>query len=149
MTVGKICTRTVTIIDRNESAREAAKLMRKHHVGDLVVIDAKDARRVPVGIVTDRDIVISVAALDVDVDKITVGDIMTPKVITSHVDEDELELAQRMRGLGIRRIPVVDERGSLIGIIAMDDLLEHLSEGLSSIAHIHERQREHEATARR
>lgn len=149
MSVGKICTRTVTIIDRTESAREAAKLMRKHHVGDLVVVDVKDARRIPVGIVTDRDIVISVVASEVDADKITVSDIMSPKVVTAHVEEDELELAQRMRGLGIRRIPVVDERGSLIGIIAMDDLLEHLSEGLNSIAHIHERQREHEATARR
>ena len=149
MSIGKICTRTVTIIDRTESARDAAKLMRKHHVGDLVVIDVKDARRIPVGIVTDRDIVISVVAADVDADKITVSDIMAPKVVTAHVDEDELELAQRMRGLGIRRIPVVDERGSLIGIIAMDDLLEHLSEGLSSIAHIHERQREQEASARR
>ncbi len=149
MSIGKICTRTVVVIDRNESASEAAKLMRLHHVGDLVVTDQRDAQRRPLGIVTDRDIVVSVVALGVVPDKITVGDIMSSSAHTAREDEDEMEVAERMRGLGVRRIPVVNAGGSLIGIIAMDDLLEHLSEGLDSIAHIHERQREHEVTTRR
>lgn len=149
MSIGKICTRTVIVIDRNESASEAAKLMRQHHVGDLIVTDQRDAQRKPLGIVTDRDIVVSVVALGVVADKITVGDIMSSKAHTAREDEDEMEVAERMRGLGVRRIPVVNAGGSLIGIIAMDDLLEHLSEGLDSIAHIHERQREHEVSTRR
>lgn len=149
MAVGRICTRSVIVVDRAESAREAASLMRKHHVGDLVVTNDRDTERKPLGVVTDRDIVVSVVALGVDPDKITVGDIMSSHAFTAHEDEDELDVAQRMRGLGVRRIPVVDRQGSLVGIVVMDDLLEHLSEGLSSIAHIHDRQREHEATARR
>lgn len=148
MSIGKICTRTVTIIDRTESAREAAELMRQHHVGDLVVVDEGNARRIPVGIVTDRDIVISVVALGVDPDKITVGDIMSSRVVTARLEEDEMDLAHRMRGLGVRRVPVVDEHGGLVGIIAMDDLLEHLSEGLSNIARVYERQHEQEVAAR-
>ncbi|MDE2234575.1 MAG: CBS domain-containing protein [Gammaproteobacteria bacterium] len=149
MSIGKICTRTVIVIDRNESATEAAKLMRQHHVGDLVVVNERDEVRKPLGVVTDRDIVVSVVALGVVPEKITVGDIMSSKAHVAREDEDELEVAERMRGLGVRRVPVVDTRGALVGIIAMDDLLEHLSEGLDSIAHIHERQREHEASARR
>ena len=149
MSIEKICTRTVIVIDRNESATEAAKLMRQHHVGDLVVTNERDDIRKPLGIVTDRDIVVSVVALGVVPDRITVGDIMSSNAHVAREDEDELEVAERMRGLGVRRVPVVDTLGALVGIVAMDDLLEHLSEGLDSIAHIHERQREHEVSARR
>jgi len=82
MSIGSICTRTVVVIDRNESATEAAKLMRQHHVGDLVVINERDDARKPLGVVTDRDIVVSVVALGVVPDRITVGDIMSSKAHT-------------------------------------------------------------------
>jgi predicted transcriptional regulator len=59
MAIGDICVREVLVTERATTAQEAAKLMRQYHVGDLVVVDATSGQRVPVGIVTDRDIVIS------------------------------------------------------------------------------------------
>ena len=56
MPIGEICNRDVVVVQRNESALEAAKLMRHHHVGDVVVVEERGGLRVPVGLVTDRDL---------------------------------------------------------------------------------------------
>src|SRR5690242_8806327 len=66
MPVGEICTREVVIVKRNDSVLEAAKLMRQHHVGDVVVIEERGGVRVPVGIVTDRDLVVEILAPQLD-----------------------------------------------------------------------------------
>ncbi|MFB6260278.1 MAG: CBS domain-containing protein, partial [Thiohalorhabdaceae bacterium] len=72
MAIGEYCNREVVITDRSHSIREAAKLMRDHHVGDLVVVAEKSgAKRTPVGIVTDRDLVLGVLAQDVGLDEVT------------------------------------------------------------------------------
>jgi CBS domain-containing protein len=60
MPIGEICVREVIICNRSISVVEAAQLMRRYHVGDLVVVDETTGKRIPVGLITDRDIVTSV-----------------------------------------------------------------------------------------
>ena len=82
MSVGEICNREVIIVHRDETVQEAAKLMRQHHVGDVVVVDDRNGVRVPVGIVTDRDVVVEIVATELDQATMTVGDIMAQELFT-------------------------------------------------------------------
>jgi predicted transcriptional regulator len=144
MSVGEICNREVVIVQKSVSVVEAARLMRTHHVGDLVVIDERDARKFPVGIVTDRDIVVGVVAAGVSPEALKVGDIMGPEVATVRESEGLFGALRYMRDKGVRRMPVVDGSGALVGILALDDLLSLLAEEMTELAKLvsHERQRE-------
>jgi predicted transcriptional regulator len=144
MAVGEICNREVVITEKALSVVDAAQLMRKHHVGDLVVVEEKDGRKHPVGIVTDRDIVVEVVAAEVNPDALKVGDIMSPEVATVHESEGLFEALRHMRDKGVRRMPVVDHEGGLVGILTLDDLLGLLAEEMTELAKLvsHERQRE-------
>lgn len=144
MAVGEICNREVVIAERSLSVAEAARLMRTHHVGDLVVVEETGGHRQPVGIVTDRDIVVEVVAAGVNPEALKVGDIMGPDVATVRESEGLFEALRYMRDKGVRRMPVVDAGGGLIGILTLDDLLGLLAEEMSELAKLvsHERQRE-------
>lgn len=144
MAVGEICNHEVVIAEKALSVVDAAQLMRKHHVGDLVVVEEKAGRKHPVGIVTDRDIVVEVVAAGVDPDALKVGDIMGPEVATVHEGEGLFEALRHMRDKGVRRMPVVDHQGGLVGILTLDDLLGLLAEEMTELAKLvsHERQRE-------
>lgn len=146
MGVGEVCNREVIIIDREGSIREAAGLMREYHVGNVVVVEEKNEERFPVGILTDRDIVLELIALDVDINAVTVGDAMSFELITAREEDDVMETIKRMRHKGVRRIPVVNDRGGLEGILAVDDLMDLLSEQLTDLARLvmGEQQRESE-----
>jgi CBS domain-containing protein len=118
----------------NESIVEAAVLMRQEHVGDLIVVERRGQAQVPVGIITDRDIVVSVVAKGVAPASLRVGDAMTRDVLTVREDSS-LEFALReMRRFGVRRAPVVRSNGDLVGVIAVDDLIQHLAVQLSRLA---------------
>src|SRR5688572_9725864 len=82
MTIRDICNRDVAVATRETTAQAAAKLMRHYHVGSLVVIDHEDGRRVPVGVVTDRDLIMEIHALDLDPRVIAVGDILGDRLVT-------------------------------------------------------------------
>jgi CBS domain-containing protein len=144
MAVGEICNREVVIAEKALSVVDAARLMREHHVGDLVVVETRDGRKHPVGIVTDRDIVVEVVAAGVNPDSLNVGDIMGPEVATVRESEGLFEALRYMRGKGVRRMPVVDNTGGLVGILTMDDMLSLLAEEMTELAKLvsHERQRE-------
>jgi predicted transcriptional regulator len=144
MAVGEICNREVVIVEKALSVVDAAQLMRAHHVGDLVVVEARDGRKHPVGIVTDRDIVLEVVAAGVNPASLKVGDIMGQEVVTVRESEGLFEALRYMRGKGVRRMPVVDSVGGLIGILTLDDLLTLLAEEMTELAKLvsHERQRE-------
>jgi CBS domain-containing protein len=112
MTIGEICTRVTVFTTRETTVAEAAKLMRQHHVGSLVVVDeVKGGKRVPVGIVTDRDAVVEVMATGLDPKTITVGDIMAQELVTARESEGVLETMQIMRYKGVRRLPIVGKSG--------------------------------------
>ncbi|NWH03772.1 CBS domain-containing protein [Desulfobacter latus] len=136
MNVGEVCNREVIIIDRDGSIRDAAGLMRKYHVGNVVVVEEKNGDRFPVGILTDRDIVLELIALDVDINAVTVGDAMSFELITAREEDNVMETIKRMRHKGVRRIPVVNDRGVLEGILAVDDLIDSLSEQLTDLARL-------------
>lgn len=144
MAVGEICNREVVVTEKALSVVDAAQLMRKHHVGDLVVVEEKDGSRRPVGVVTDRDIVVEVVAAGVNPEALTVGDIMSPEVATVREGEGLFEALRYMRDKGVRRMPVVDREGALVGILTLDDLLELLAEEMAELAKLvsHERKRE-------
>lgn len=128
MTVGEICNREVIVIQRDEAVVEAAKLMRQYHVGAVIVVDKHNDRQIPVGIVTDRDLVVEVLATELDETVITVGDIMAPDIFTVKEDTATYEAIEFMRRKTIRRLPIVDEAGELVGILTLDDVLQLLSE---------------------
>ena len=133
MSVGAVCNREVVITDRESSILEVTKLMRRHHVGDVVITEDRDGERVPVGIVTDRDIVVELLAEEVDLNAVDIGDVMSFELLIAREDDDILETIKRMQGKGVRRMPVVNQRGGLVGLLAMDDLVELIAEQLSDL----------------
>ena len=136
MTVGKLCARNVATGTRSTTVLEAAKQMRHRHVGDLVVVEGN----APVGVVTDRDIVISVVATGLDPAVFTLGDLLLKDAITCTEDLDATACLQQMRTHAIRRMPVMDQNGILVGIITVDDLLRMLAGELGEVAKLIERE---------
>lgn len=134
MTINEICNREVITIHRDEPVLEAAKLMRQYHVGSVIVIEKHNGRQIPVGIVTDRDLVVEVLATELDQTVITVGDIMAPEIFTIKESAGTAETIQLMRHKTTRRLPVVDNDGELVGMVTLDDILELLSEELLDLA---------------
>ena len=149
MSIGALCNREVVCASRETTVHDAAQLMRQRHVGTLVVVDDFSGRRVPVGIVTDRDIVVEVNAVGLDPKTITLGDIMDEALVTVSEGAGLHEAMGAMRAKGVRRLPVVGKEGELVGILAVDDLLELLGDELSDVARIIAREQAHEARARR
>ena len=145
MIVGELCNRIVVFARPEETVREAARRMRDNHVGDLVVVEKWEVGRVPVGIVTDRDLVVGPLAGGEDLDRLRVGEVMSRDIVTA-CERDDLEHAlQTMRVNGIRRLPVVDDEGVLQGILTLDDVLEHLDEELAALVQLVAREQAREA----
>lgn len=134
MTIGDICNRELIVIQRDETAQEAAKLMRQFHVGSIVVIDKTNGSAIPVGVVTDRDLIVEIMATELDASVITVGDIMSQELFTVKEDAAIHEAVELMRRKTVRRLPVVDESGELIGILTLDDVLQLMSEQMLDLA---------------
>jgi CBS domain-containing protein len=134
MPIGSLCNRNVVFAARDTTIADAANLMRHQHVGDVVVIDKVDGQHLPVGIVTDRDIVVEVIAMGLDAKVLTLGDILVGNLVTA--DElDEREDTLRLMCLkGIRRLPVVNSTGGLVGIVTVDDLIGELALELTEVS---------------
>ena len=129
MTVGDICNRNVVVAPKTEGVIDAAKRMRMAHVGDVVVVEERQGRHVPIGIVTDRDIVVIVVAGDPDhIHYLDLDDMMTDDLVTAHEHDSVESAVARMQEHGVRRLPIVDAAGALIGILTMDDLMRHFGE---------------------
>jgi CBS domain-containing protein len=149
MPIGEVCVREVLVAQKSTTVQEAAQLMRHHHVGNLVVVHAPNGHRVPSGIVTDRDIVISVVATKLDPAVFTLGDLVTEELVTVREDQGILECIQKMRTKGIRRMPVVDAEGDLVGIVTVDDLIQLLGEEMSELGKLISREQAKETRSRR
>ena len=135
MTVGVICTRNVVVAPKDESIVDAAKRMRMLHVGTVVVVNEGDERRVPLGILTDRDIVLSVVASDPEhLRFLTVGDAMSDDLVTAPEDTSLTDALALMQERGIRRLPVVDHAGSLVGIVTVDDVVRSMAAEMARLA---------------
>ena len=147
MEVGTICQRLVFTIRRFDEVTRAAQLMREKHIGYLVVVELNPLAR-PVGVLTDRDIVVGVIARGVDPKTVCVGDIMTVNPITAR-ESDSVEAAlQKMREFGVRRLPVVNGRRELVGILAMDDVLQFIAGGAQEVVNTIRKERLMESVTR-
>jgi CBS domain-containing protein len=148
MPIGEICSREVVFVRRDESIVQAAQLMRGHHVGDVIVVDERDGARVPVGILTDRDIVVEIVAKGVDPSAVTVADAMSAEVVTAGEHDGIYETIEHMREKGVRRLPVVNAKGALVGLVSLDDLLDLLGDEISSLAKLVSREQKRERAHR-
>ena len=149
MPINEICDRDVVTVGRDSTVIQAAKLMRLRHVGDVVIVEERDGKRVPVGIVTDRDVVVEVLATELDPNVITVGDIMIPSLAVVDEGAGVLEAIRGMAGKGVRRLPVVDAAGGLVGIVTLDDLLLLLAKEFGALTKLVTLEQKHEANRRR
>lgn len=141
-----LCNRHVVHIEADATVQEAAQLMREKHVGDVVVVEGKRGILQPIGMLTDRDIVTLVVGEDITPQNLRVSDVMAhnPKVIHQF---DEISTAiERMSEAGVRRLPIVDERGSLIGIVTADDLHQILARLQTQLSSVSSQQLVHEVT---
>jgi CBS domain-containing protein len=134
MPISECCNIGVVTCEADTSISDVAALMRKHHVGDVIVVEDKDNKRVPIGIVTDRDIVIETVALDVDANAFTAGDLMSAPIATVREEAGFVEALRTMRDHKVRRMQVVTPAGTLFGIVTADDISNLLTRGLSLMA---------------
>jgi CBS domain-containing protein len=134
MNVGNCCSKQVVKVSAATSLREASLLMRNHHVGTLVVVATERGIERPVGIITDRDIVVAVLAPGARPEAIRAGDAMPTELFTVREDAGVFEAFRQMAEHGVRRLPVVRADGGLAGIVTGDDLLRVVAAELASFA---------------
>lgn len=123
MRISQICTSEVVCCGPDTTALEAARLMRARHVGDVVVVSDVEKERVPLGVVTDRDLAIEVLGNGREAAIMPLSGLVRSPVVIAADYEDVHAALERMRAHGVRRMPVVDDRGALVGIVTLDDLL--------------------------
>lgn len=104
-----------------------AQRMQSKNIGALPVVDNNVSKKL-VGIVTDRDLALKVVGASRDVTSTQIGEVMTPDPVTCHPEDDLDATLRRMASYQIRRIPVVDESGQVVGIIAQADIAIHLDD---------------------
>lgn len=149
VTVRDLSAQEVVTVTPTTTLAECAQIMRRQHVGSVVVIDDKGERDDPRGIVTDRDIVIETVAVGLDATTLTASDVMTAPLATVRDDDDILDALAKMREHGVRRLPVLDVAGNLSGIITVDNLLEALAEQLDSLVRVIKAEQTRETATRK
>ena len=137
MSVERFCQRDVDTAGPDESAFQAAERMHQRTVGALVVVDESTA---PIGIVTDRDLMVRVIAAERDPHTTAVREIMTPQPKTVLELTDIESVVALMQNGAFRRVPVVNDLGHLVGIITLDDILLLSSEGFTLVGRLLERE---------
>jgi CBS domain-containing protein len=148
MNAGELCNRTVYIIRPDESVLEAARLMKEHHVGCLVVVEERGDDRVPIAMVTDRDLVVKgIAEAPAELATMKVAQVMSDGLVAARDNERMYDVRRKMRSRGVRRIPVVDAQDRLQGIIAFDDLVDWMAQELTDLARLVSREQERESEA--
>jgi predicted transcriptional regulator len=148
MKVGDICRRAVVAIDNGMDVIAAAELMRQQHVGFLIVYRSGDELRQPIGVLTDRDLVIEIIARKVDPAVLTVDDVMTRHPLVARETEELGDVLQAMRTAGIRRVPVADTRGALVGVVAIDDAFDVITGFMCDITGLVKNEQRQERRAR-
>ncbi len=149
MLLKEICTPDVVCCTPETTVLTAARLMRQRHVGDLVVVEDPDGDQSPLGMVTDRDLVVEVLAQERDPARLTVREVMRKPLVIAATDEDASQAVERMKQHGVRRIPVMGNDRKLAGIISLDDLLVQLAADASRLVDVVVREQGHEHRTRR
>ena len=129
--VKSICKRDLDLIGPDDSVASAADRMRQRTVGSLIVVDGSKR---PLGIVTDRDLVIRALADARDADSTPVSEVMTPDIVVT-TDETSITSALRlMRDGPFRRLPVVNRDGAVVGLVTLDDMLIRIGREFGEIS---------------
>lgn len=149
MLLKELCTPDIIHCGPDATALTAARLMRQHHVGDLIVVDSEERDQTPLGMVTDRDIVVEVLGKERDPRSVTLREIMRAPVVVARTSEDAAQALERMRMHGVRRLPVLDEYLKLAGIVCLDDLIKRLAADAAALAEIVSREQDREHRTRR
>ena len=149
MPISEFCHRNVVCATQDTTITDAATLMRQHHVGDVIIVEQRDGQRVPVGIVTDRDIVVEVIAAGLDPRTFKLGDLRLVPLVTIGEHAGYAETVRLMSIKGVRRMPVVGKAGELVGIITLDDMLWQLAAPLAALSGLTGRERQLETLTRR
>lgn len=146
-TAGEFCNRQVVFARPGEGLADVAARLLEHRVGCVVVVNEdKEGNRRPVGMLMDRDLVVGALTHgDRHLHSLAVRDVMTTRLVEAWENEPIEDVFRRMRSFGIRRIPVIDEKGALVGLVTFDDWVEFLSEQVHDLATLLERERKHEA----
>ena len=136
MNVGTLCKHQVVTVTPRTDLVAAAELMREQHVGYLIVVEPEPRERFgrPVGVLTDRDIVISVVARNADPTLLTAGDVMSREPVVADEADSLGQALRTMRRIGVRRLPVVGASGMLIGVLSLDDVLDVLAAEIGEVS---------------
>jgi CBS domain-containing protein len=136
MSVGDICRREVVTIAPDAGLCDAARVMREKHVGFLVVVGAtaENGDRQVQGVLTDRDIVVTVVGRDAEPKDLKVMDIMSRNPLLIAEGDPVAGALGLMRADGVRRVPVMGNRNQLVGVLSIDDVLDVLAQQLSTIS---------------
>ncbi len=149
MLLKEICTPDVVHCTPETTALRLARLMRERHVGDVVVVEDAENDQTPVGVVTDRDLVVEVLGRERDPARVSAREIMRKPVVIARTTEDTAQAIERMKAHGVRRIPVMDEQHRLAGIVSLDDLLRQLAAEAGALVDIVSREQDREHRDRR
>ncbi len=144
MTIGRICQREVDLADADEKVRAAAERMHQRRVGSLVILNTK---KEPVGLITDRDLVLRVIATGRDPGATPIREVMSQPLTTIQEETPLEDAISLMRSGAFRRLPVVDRKGALVGVVTLDDILRLLSEELTGIGGLLEHEKPSASTA--
>ncbi|NDG86017.1 MAG: CBS domain-containing protein [Proteobacteria bacterium] len=148
MILEKIANKKVITVPSNATMLEAAKAMRDYHVGSVIVVEEKSGRKIPLGIVTDRDIVVSTSAFGIPPNSIEVKDVMSGALVSARKNDSLNHVLNLMKEHGVKRIPITDSEGALFGIVTTHELMNVLSDELSEVVRVTERQHQVESERR-
>ena len=144
MKILEYCHINVVTAELDTAIVDVAKLMRGQHVGDVVVIEKREGKIMPVGVVTDRDLVVELLAEGMDPENVTAGDLMTRPVVSVSGTESVKNAVAVMSKYGVRRVVVTGDDDQLVGIFSMDDAVSMYSAGIGELAHLIDKQFTHE-----
>jgi CBS domain-containing protein len=136
MSIGKICETKVITATKDMMITEAAQVMKEHNIGSIVVVEQQQSSFIPIGMLTDRDIVTKVVTEDLDLDSVTVGDVMNGELLLLKKHQSIQEAIDMMSAKGVRRVPVIDDNNVLIGVFSVDDLFILLADEIQSVARL-------------
>ncbi len=133
MSVGRICCREVQLAGADETVMAAARRIGERRVGTLLVLNEG---KEPIGLITDRDLVLRVIASGKDPQTTHVSDVMTRPLKVIREDSPIEAALGLMRAGPFRRLPVVNQAGQLVGILSLDDVLALLAEEFAHIGRV-------------
>lgn len=133
MTIGKFCKHEIVTAAKNTSVFKATQLMKMHNIGNIVVVDESNGG-IPIGIFTDRDVAIRIVADEIDPRVLTIGDAMSQDLLILKDHQDIQEAVDMMCAKGVRRAPIINQQGKIIGIATVDDLILLLADELGGLA---------------